>query len=69
MKSYQSYNSSLQPFYALSHLPASPNRPITLGLHLLSLLSEGQLTQFHTQLETLETSELNDVFVRLPVDL
>lgn len=71
MKAYRQYNSSLQPFYDnLSEiLPPSPNRPITLGLHLLCLLSEGQLTEFHTALETLEVGQMKDVFVRLPVDL
>ncbi|ORY33767.1 SAC3/GANP/Nin1/mts3/eIF-3 p25 family-domain-containing protein [Naematelia encephala] len=71
LKAYRQYNSSLQPFYdnLSSILPPSPNRPITLGLHLLSLLSEGELTQFHTTLETLQVEQLNDAFVRLPVDL
>ncbi|WVR05122.1 hypothetical protein IAU60_002134 [Kwoniella sp. DSM 27419] len=71
LKSYAQYNFALQPFYINleSVLPASPNRPITLGLHLLALLSEGLLTEFHTLLETLKVDQLNDVFVRLPVDL
>jgi len=71
LKAYRLYNSSLQPFYdnLSTTLPPSPNRPITLGLHLLCLLSEGQLTEFHTALETLEVAQMNDVFVRLPVDL
>lgn len=68
LKAYQQYNSSLQPFYS-SHLPASPNRPVTLGLELLALLSEGKLTEFHTVLEGLDPRTLEDVFVRLPVDL
>lgn len=71
LKAYRQYNSSLQPFYdnLATTLPPSPNRPITLGLHLLCLLSEGELTEFHTALETLEVGQMNDVFVRLPVDL
>ncbi|WVF72262.1 hypothetical protein IAT40_007074 [Kwoniella sp. CBS 6097] len=73
LKSYAAYNFALQPFYSNleseSIIPASPNRPITLGLHLLALLSEGLLTEFHTLLETLKVEQLNDVFVRLPVDL
>ncbi|WRT67072.1 uncharacterized protein IL334_004038 [Kwoniella shivajii] len=71
LKSYAQYNFALQPFYSNldSILPPSPNRPITLGLHLLALLSEGLLTEFHTLLETLKVDALNDVFVKLPVDL
>ncbi|CAD6572918.1 MAG: hypothetical protein TREMPRED_000689 [Tremellales sp. Tagirdzhanova-0007] len=71
LKAYRQYNSSLQPFYnnLASTLPPSPNRPVTLGLYLLFLLSEGQLTEFHSALETLEQSQMSDVFVRLPVDL
>ncbi|KAK8869872.1 hypothetical protein IAR55_000440 [Kwoniella newhampshirensis] len=71
LKSYAQYNFALQPFYnnLESVIPPSPNRPVTLGLHLLGLLSEGLLTEFHTLLETLKVEQLNDVFVRLPVDL
>ncbi|WWC61184.1 uncharacterized protein I303_103764 [Kwoniella dejecticola CBS 10117] len=71
LKSYAQYNSALQPFYdnLSSIIPESPNRPITLGLHLLSLLSQGLLTQFHTLLESLKIEQLSDVFVKLPVDL
>ncbi|RXK36725.1 26S proteasome regulatory subunit N12 [Tremella mesenterica] len=70
LKQYWQYNSSLQPFYEnLPQIPPSPLRPITLGLHLLALLSEGRLTDFHTVLETLQLDQLNDSFVKLPVDL
>lgn len=71
LKSYARYNFALQPFYdnLRDILPPSPNRPVTLGLHLLGLLSENLLTEFHTLLETLKPEELNDSFVRLPVDL
>ena len=71
LKKYISYNSALQPFYnnLSSILPPSPNRPVTLGLYLLYLLSEGELTLFHTALETLSIPELSDVFIKLPVDL
>lgn len=71
LKAYAQYNFALQPFYnnLATVIPDSPNRPITLGLHLLGLLSEGLLTEFHTLLETLKVEQLNDVFVKLPVDL
>ncbi|WWC90087.1 uncharacterized protein L201_005020 [Kwoniella dendrophila CBS 6074] len=71
LKSYAQYNFALQPFYSNlnSIISESPNRPITLGLHLLALLSEGLLTEFHTLLETLKVEQLSDVFVKLPVDL
>jgi 26S proteasome regulatory subunit N12 len=32
-------------------------------------LAEGKLTEFHTLLETLDKELLDDVFVRLPVDM
>ncbi|KAK1925020.1 26S proteasome non-ATPase regulatory subunit 8 [Papiliotrema laurentii] len=68
---YISYNSALQPFYdnLASILPPSPNKPVILGLHLLFLLSEGQLTSFHQTLETLTVNDLSDVFIKLAVDL
>ena len=71
LKAYWQYNSQLQPFYNNldSIIPASPNRPVTLGLHLLALLATGKLTEFHTLLETLDKKVLDDVFVRLPVDM
>jgi hypothetical protein len=71
LKAYWQYNSQLQPFYnnLSTIIPQSPNRPITLGLHLLALLAEGKLTEFHTLLETLDKELLDDVFVRLPVDM
>lgn len=71
LKAYWQYNSQLQPFYnnLSSVLPPSPNRPITLGLHLLALLADGKLTEFHTLLETLDKELLGDVFVRLPIDM
>lgn len=71
LKAYWQYNSQLQPFYTnlSTIIHPSPNRPITLGLHLLALLADGKLTEFHTLLETLDKSLLDDVFVRLPVDM
>lgn len=71
LKAYLSYNAALSPFYdnLSASLPPSPNRPVTLGLYLLFLLSEGELTLFHTVLETLDMEQLNDVFVKLAVDL
>lgn len=71
LKAYWQYNSQLQPFYnnLSTIIPQSPNRPITLGLHLLALLAEGKLSEFHTLLETLDKELLDDVFVRLPVDM
>ncbi|KAK4688653.1 26S proteasome regulatory subunit N12, partial [Tremellales sp. Uapishka_1] len=72
LKAYAQYSASLEPFYTepVSELiPASANRPVILGLHLLSLLSEGKLTEFHTVIETLKEEQLKDAFVRWPVDL
>ena len=71
LKAYWQYNSQLQPFYnnLSTIIPQSPNRPITLGLHLLALLADGKLSEFHTLLETLDKELLDDVFVRLPVDM
>lgn len=36
---------------------------------MLALLADGKLTDFHTLLETLEKEMLDDVFVRLPIDM
>ncbi|ORX39816.1 SAC3/GANP/Nin1/mts3/eIF-3 p25 family-domain-containing protein [Kockovaella imperatae] len=69
IKSYLSYDSLLLPFYDNAQLDASPNRPIILGLRLLYWLSEGDLTAFHTMLETLDPEQLQDVFIKLAVDL
>ena len=69
IKSYLAYDSLLTPFYDNTALDPSPNRPIILGLRLLYWLSEGDLTAFHTMLETLDPSQLEDVFIKLAVDL
>ncbi|TXT15701.1 hypothetical protein VHUM_00204 [Vanrija humicola] len=71
LTAYTQYNAALQAFYVnlASVLPASPNRPIIIGLQLLAMLSEGKYSQFHMTLEALDVSELGDVFVRWPVDL
>ena len=69
IKSYLSYDSLLQAFYQHPHLDPSPNRPIIFGLRLLYWLSEGDLTAFHTMIETLDPKELQDVFIKLAVDL
>ncbi|EKD02718.1 26S proteasome non-ATPase regulatory subunit 8 [Trichosporon asahii var. asahii CBS 8904] len=71
LASYNQYNAALQPFYVnlANTLPPSANRPIIIGLQLLTMLSEGKYSQFHMALEGLDVSELGDVFVRWPVDL
>lgn len=71
LAAFAQYNAALQPFYVnlAKTLPASPNRPIIIGLELLAMLSEGKYSQFHMTLEALDVSELGDVFVRWPVDL
>lgn len=68
-ESYKSYRAALHPFYSIPQLPPSPHRPVVLGLHLLFHLANGNLTEFHTFVETLNEEELADDFVRLPVDL
>eukprot|EP00640_Fibrocapsa_japonica_P002955 CAMPEP_0113935482 /NCGR_PEP_ID=MMETSP1339-20121228/2631_1 /TAXON_ID=94617 /ORGANISM="Fibrocapsa japonica" /LENGTH=269 /DNA_ID=CAMNT_0000937655 /DNA_START=79 /DNA_END=888 /DNA_ORIENTATION=+ /assembly_acc=CAM_ASM_000762 len=62
----------LKPYYfgALHReLPASPLRLPVLGLHLLFLLTENRLAEFHSELELLAEEERADPHVRFPIEL
>uniref|UniRef100_A0A7S0TD30 PCI domain-containing protein n=1 Tax=Chrysocystis fragilis TaxID=1411660 RepID=A0A7S0TD30_9STRA len=56
--SFQRYVSQLKPYYASPRLAAqSALRPTILGLHLLFLIVENRLADFHSELELLSESD------------
>ena len=52
-----------------SELPESPYKYQLLGLNLLYLLSTNRVAEFHTELELLPTSQLDNPYIRHPVSL
>ncbi len=70
--SFSRYIALLRPYYydanTISQIPPSANKNKLLSLWLLLLLSNNQIVDFHTELETLENVE-NDVYLSYPVRL
>lgn len=59
----------VRPFYSPAlGLPRSSNETKLVALHLLLSLTESNVAEFHTELETLEDAE-SDKFLRYPVRL
>lgn len=65
------YYAQLQPFYDDDQniSPPSSNKSKLIGLHLLLLLSNNDIAEFHTALETLVGVAEDDVFIQYPVML
>lgn len=59
--SFDRHFAQLRPFYldARSMVPPSQQEPLLSGLHLLSLLVQSRIAEFHTALELLPDSILN----------
>lgn len=74
---FENYVSSLKPFYGLAKLHAQreANTDATkiTSLFLIYLLSQGQISKYHVELELIYSSPLIDVekdlFLRYPIDL
>jgi len=70
--SFERYMSQLKVYYYdySGILPESPYHYQLLGLNLMCLLAQNRLAEFHTELELLPTTELQDnVYIRCPVVL
>lgn len=69
---FERYMAQLKPYYYDfgSKLPTSSFKHELIGLHLLSLLSQSRIAEFHTEIERLEKGEEQDnVYIRHPVAL
>ncbi len=55
MAAFNRYYSHLQSFYTSPFLPPSTEQDSLTGLHLLSLLADSRISEFHTTLESLNT--------------
>ena len=52
-----------------SVLPDSQKKYSVIGLYLLYLLSFNKISEYHTEIELIPYSELNNVFIKVPVSL
>ncbi|XP_044477397.1 26S proteasome non-ATPase regulatory subunit 8 homolog A-like [Mangifera indica] len=61
----------LKPYYtdAGSRLPGSPNEYMILGLNLLRLLVQNRIAEFHTELELLSSTALQNPCIKHAVEL
>ena len=61
----------LKPYYtdARNRLPPSPNEYMILGLNLLRLLVQNRIAEFHTELELLSSTALENPCIRHAVEL
>ncbi|KAF7301403.1 PCI domain-containing protein [Mycena indigotica] len=68
--SFDRYFSQLQTFYTdYSNLPRSKNEFAIRGLHLIRLLTQNRIADFHTALESLPADALESPFIAHPVNL
>jgi len=70
--SFERYMAQLQTYYHdyAAKLPQSAFQFQLLGLNLLCLLSQNRVAEFHTELERLPASEIqNNVYIKHPVSL
>ncbi|KAF7331965.1 PCI domain-containing protein [Mycena kentingensis (nom. inval.)] len=68
--SFDRYFSQLQTFYTdYANLPHSQNEYAVRGLHLIRLLTQNRIADFHTALESLPAAALESVFIAHPVNL
>jgi 26S proteasome regulatory subunit N12 len=50
-------------------LPESQKKYSILGLYLLYLLSFNKISEYHTEIELIPYTEMNNVFIKVPVSL
>ncbi|TPX65284.1 hypothetical protein SpCBS45565_g05279 [Spizellomyces sp. 'palustris'] len=70
--SFERYISQLKTYYHdySSSLPASARMYPLLGLNLLRLLAQNRISEFHTELELIETDQMGEnVYIRHPVQI
>ena len=68
---FERYMAQLKCYYLdyKGELPESPYKYQLLGLNLLYLLSRNRVAEFHTELELLPSSQLDNPYIRHPVSL
>lgn len=62
----------IQPYYytdGKTKVLSTPRRLLVIGLHLMHLLVENRLSEFHSQLELLSEEEAANPFISFPVGL
>ena len=61
----------LQPYYTdfKTQIPASQNEALLTGLHLIRLLADGRMAEFHSALELVPEKLYNDTTIRFPVQV
>lgn len=52
-----------------SVLPVSERKNPVLGLYLLYLLAYNKISEYHTEIELIPTSEHNNIYINVPVSL
>ncbi|KAJ7228807.1 SAC3/GANP/Nin1/mts3/eIF-3 p25 family-domain-containing protein [Mycena pura] len=68
--SFDRYFSQLQTFYAdYATLPPSQYEHAIRGLHLIRLLTQNRIADFHTALESLPAAAMDSTFIAHPVNL
>ncbi|KAJ7499066.1 SAC3/GANP/Nin1/mts3/eIF-3 p25 family-domain-containing protein [Mycena latifolia] len=68
--SFDRYFSQLQTFYTdYTNLPPSQNEYPVRGLHLIRLLTQNRIADFHTALESLPAAAVESPYIAHPVNL
>jgi len=69
--SFERYIAQLKTYYHdYSNLPQSPRMYSIIGLNLLRLLAQNRLSEFHTELETIEPDQLvSNIYIKHPVEI
>jgi 26S proteasome regulatory subunit N12 len=67
IEEFERFIIQLKPFYSVDFVPESPRKFMLLGLNLLCLLSQGKMSEFHTELEAIGSKQLKNVYIDHPV--
>jgi 26S proteasome regulatory subunit N12 len=71
ISSFERYIAQLKTYYHdYSDLPQSQRMYSIIGLNLLRLLAQNRLSEFHTELETIEPDQLvSNIYIKHPVEI
>ncbi|KAI8901493.1 COP9 signalosome [Globomyces pollinis-pini] len=71
VNAFERYIAQLFTFYRdyKNAIPESPRMYMLLGLNLLRLLSQTRLSEFHTLLETIGSTNLKNLYIQHPVQI
>nr|KAJ3422957.1 hypothetical protein HK105_005306 [Polyrhizophydium stewartii] len=70
--SFERYFAQLKTYYHdyATFIPESPRLYMLIGLNLLRLLAQNRIAEFHTELETIDHSQLNvNVYIKHPIQI